>query len=359
MATSVKECSICQDEIKDSRLLPCVHSFCLQCLEEYCSSMNKLPGDEVPCPECRYKFQIPKNGVAGLTVRTHDQEREPSAMCEVCSYEQRSIPATLYCFDCCQKLCERCSRPHLRWRGGPHDVKPLDKVIPEHRSKSHYCDRHKERAKIYCFDCKISVCSMCCYELHKKHKSEQIEIVVREFAKSIDDDIKPVTSRIENFRAAATQLEAETSKLLGSSGVGEQQIKKRGKKVKQSAISSIARQVNDLLQTLQSMKSAAEKEVQSRTDAVQLALTELESLRTSSLELKSKGSPSDIVQAASDVRVRASELLQKHVIPAEYLAPSFQFAPADTDQLLRDDHNFIGHVSKVPGTANSYCFLII
>jgi len=200
---------------------------------------------------------------------------------------------------------------------------------------------------------------MCCYELHKKHKSEEIEIVVREFAKSIDDDIKPVTSRIENFRAAATQLEAETSKLLGSSGVGEQQIKKRGKKVKQSAISSIARQVNDLLQTLQSMKSAAEKEVQSHTDAVQLALTELESLRTSSLELKSKGSPSDIVQAASDVRVRASELLQKHVIPAEYLAPSFQFAPADTDQLLRDDHNFIGHVSKVPGTANSYCLLII
>jgi len=230
---------------------------------------------------------------------------------------------------------------------------------------------------------------MCYYELHKKHKSEQIEIVAREFAKSIGNDIDLVTSRIENFRAAATQLEAETSKLRDSSGVAEQQIKKRDKKIKHlclqvtgtgsisllyfslhpaviglsstiDAISSIVdRQVNDLLQTLQSMKSAVEKEVQSRTDAVQLALAELESFRTSSLELKSKCSPSDIVQAASNVRVRASELLQKHVIPAEYLAPSYTFIPADTDQLLTDDRNFTGHVSKVPGTANSYCLLII
>ena len=122
----------------------------------------------------------------------------------------------------------------------------------------------------------------------------------------------------------------------------------KGDEVKQSFARRIDRQVGELLDELQSMKSAAEKEVKkSRTDAVQLALAELESFRTSSLELKSKCSPSDIVQAAGDVRVRASELLQKHVIPAEYLAPSFHFIPADTDQLLRDDQNFIGDVIQV------------
>ena len=112
MATSVKECPICQDEISDPRVLPCIHSFCLHCLEDYCRSKDKLPGDNVPCPECRYEFQIPKDGVAGLTVRTHDKEPAPSAMCDVCLYKRHSIPATVYCVDCHQKLCKRCSQPH-------------------------------------------------------------------------------------------------------------------------------------------------------------------------------------------------------------------------------------------------------
>ena len=74
MATSlsVKKCPICQDDIKDPRLLPCIHTFCLECLERYCK--DKLPGDDAPCPECRQEFRIPKVGVAGLTVRTHDEE---------------------------------------------------------------------------------------------------------------------------------------------------------------------------------------------------------------------------------------------------------------------------------------------
>jgi len=64
MATcGIKQCSICQDDLKTARLLPCLHAFCLECLERYCR--DGLPGDDARCPECRTDFQIPKNGVAG------------------------------------------------------------------------------------------------------------------------------------------------------------------------------------------------------------------------------------------------------------------------------------------------------
>jgi len=82
MDTSVKTCSICQDELKDPRLLPCIHSFCLECLEQYCA--DKLPGDDVPCPECRNEFSVPKTGVAGLTARTHSKEAGHLSVCEQC-----------------------------------------------------------------------------------------------------------------------------------------------------------------------------------------------------------------------------------------------------------------------------------
>ena len=100
------------------------------------------------------------------------------------------------------------------------------------------------------------------------------------------------------------------------------------------------------MQELQLLKSAAEKELLLHADAVQLALTEMESFRTSSLELKSKASPNDITQAAKDVHERAKELLKTHIIPSEYLAPSYTFSPVNIDELLADDHNFIGHLVK-------------
>jgi len=238
-------------------------------------------------------------------------------------------------------------------KSGAHDVKPLEAVSPEHQSGRHYCDEHKERVKVYCFDCGINVCSMCCLQSHKTHTFERIDVVVQECVGSIDESVKQVTSRIESFRRTADHLQAENSKLTGSIQTTEQEIRNKGEEVKQSFTRLIDRQVSDLLRKLQSLKSTAEKEVKSQVDAVQLALTELETFKTSSLELKSKGSPSDITQAASDVSVRAKELLQKHVIPDEYHAPSYMF----TSVSMREDQNFIGDVISVPGTTSSFCVL--
>ena len=232
----------------------------------------------MPCPECRQEFHIPKDGVAGLTVRTHDKEPVPSSLCEVCSSERRGRPATVYCVDCSQKLCERCSLPHLRMGTRPHDIKPLDAVgvSLEYQSGGHYCDKHKERVRIYCFHCETNLCSTCCLESHKDHKFERIEVVAKMCSRSIDDVVADVTSRIESCRCAAAQVEAENNKSLASIRVIEQEIRNKGEEVKQFFTRLIDRQVSDLLDKLQSLKSTAEKEVKSQVDAVQLALTELE-----------------------------------------------------------------------------------
>ena len=297
MATSALKCPICQEDLKDPRLLPCIHSFCLECLERYCR--DAVEGDDKPCPICRYEFEIPKNGVADLPIRTHGQEKFDGS-----------------------KL-----------------------------GRKRYCEIHDdERIKMYCFECKRNVCSMCCLEEDKckTHKFERIEKVVEQFSKSIDKEIEQITSSIECFRGVAAQLEAENNKALDNIKAMEMKVKKRSKEIKQL----VDRQESELLQKLQSLKSATQKEVKSQKDSVQLALSEMESFRTSSLELRSKGSPSDITQAANDVRERAKVLLQTYVIPSEYHAPSYKFTPVNIDELLRDDQNFIGHVVEVTDSGN-------
>ena len=207
-----------------------------------------------------------------------------------------------------------------------------------------YCNKHEdERIKIYCFDCNINVCAMCCLETHKTHKFEQIETVVEQFSKSIDE----VTSRIECFRGVASQLEPKRNKTLNNLKAIELEVKKRSKDIRQL----VDRQESDLLHELQSLKSAAETEVKSHRDRLLLGVTQMENFRTSSLELRSKGSPSDITQAANDVHDRAKKLLQTWVIPGKYHAPSYTFS-VNIDELLRDNHNLIGHVVKVSDSGN-------
>ena len=295
------ECPICQEDIKDPRLLACIHSFCLECLERYCR--DAVEGDEMPCPVCRYEFQIPKEGVVGLPIRTHAH-------------------------------------------------KPFD---GSHLRRKRYCEIHEdERIRMYCFDCKKNVCLVCCVEEDKckTHKFERIEEVVEQFSKSIDEEIEQITSSIECFRGVTAQLEAENNKALDNIKRMELEVQKRSKEIKQIVSQLVDRQERELLQKLQSLKSSTQNDVKSKNDTLQLALSEMESFRTSSLELRSKGSPSDITQAANDVHERAQELLQTYIIPREYHAPSYKFTPANIDEWLRDDHNFIGHVVEVRNLCN-------
>jgi len=287
MATQAMECPICKNESQNLRLLPCIHSFCLECLERYCR--DNLPGDDVPCPECRTDFRIPKKGVADLPVRTFSATRPKE--------KSLSVP-------------------------------------------SGTCVEHEERLRMYCLDCSVKVCSTCCFQAHKDHSYERYDQVVEKFLRSIDNAVDPLTTRVERLRGAAAQVEEERNKLLDNINGLEQNIKDTAQQV----MRSVEFQMSDLLQELQSLKSAAEKVAQCHLDAVQLAMTEMENFTTSSLELKSKGLPGDITQAVNDVHDRAKVLLQTHIIPGEYHAPSYKFTPVNIDELLTDGQNFIGHV---------------
>ena len=49
--------------------------------------------------------------------------------CEVCSTDEQFVRATVFCVDCSQRLCDRCSLPHKRWKRRPHDVRPLGEEL--------------------------------------------------------------------------------------------------------------------------------------------------------------------------------------------------------------------------------------
>jgi len=58
------ECSICTEAFTDPRSLPCLHTFCLKCLQNY--GKDRLPRGRMTCPVCRKKFTIPASGLSGM-----------------------------------------------------------------------------------------------------------------------------------------------------------------------------------------------------------------------------------------------------------------------------------------------------
>jgi len=122
-------CSICWQDFNSPRSLPCLHSFCLGCLQGHCR--DKQPGAKAQCPLCRTEFTIPQNGLEDFVLNFFLQNlidtkcASRAEPCEVCSTGQQFVRATVNCVDCSQKLCERCSLPHKKMKGEAHDVRPL------------------------------------------------------------------------------------------------------------------------------------------------------------------------------------------------------------------------------------------
>ncbi|XP_025079332.1 uncharacterized protein LOC112555240 [Pomacea canaliculata] len=108
-----RECALCLEKLKSPRILPCFHTFCLQCLTGLVDNQQRK--DSFPCPTCRTKIDIPPGGVSKFQVNFYieaevDAESlmsQPLACATGCT-----MAATHKCFECDQLMCENCKRTH-------------------------------------------------------------------------------------------------------------------------------------------------------------------------------------------------------------------------------------------------------
>ena len=349
-------CPICRDMFDNPKSLPCLHAFCLKCLQEYCKDM--YPGDEVPCPVCRKEFKIPDDGVDGLQHHFFIQqlvdarkakyaEGSNVVPCEVCVQESdegsNKIPtATTYCVDCNQKLCDQCSRPHRRWKGGAHQVKPLGVEVEQEliQLRGSSCDKHKDKqVELYCHDCNETICLMCSAVKHRNHNSVEIPIAADNFRYIITDVGKQIQSVISAVREQSERTKQDATKFCSNLKEVKDMVLMTGKEVKRT----VDDKISEMLTELQSVASESAKQLNNVQDTYQLALVSMESFYAYSRELLDKGRPSDITRAARELHDRATELLNNDVTAVKYRPPQVTFAPVDVTQVKR--LNLIGRVT--------------
>ena len=78
------------------------------------------------------------------------------------------------------KLCRQCERGHKEIKSTRShkliEIEEKVRIEALHQSMPpSYCDQHKEKSiEIYCFDCKMAICTTCYLELHNSHKYSDI-----------------------------------------------------------------------------------------------------------------------------------------------------------------------------------------
>ena len=364
---SMATCPICSKFFDDPRILPCLHSFCYECL------LKTYEKDKIVnyfCPTCRADFALPNGGLSALTQDLrkvfevevaefeYKIESQTRFSCDRCSDTSDNIAVT-YCGTCHEFLCSHCKKDHLRCKqtlkhkllefGGKNLNKELLKTIPHKVSN---CTIHSDEVlKFYCKSCSQLICRDCVILSHQKHEYDRIEQVS-------DEEKSKLKSLLDEIEKAATELESALS-------LGEAVIENIHKK-KELVVSNIEEEFKKIQEAIEVRKKfllaktselCFEKETALKLQQEPMSATrkEMKMLATRIEEALQVYTPAELLSAKSLMVVRLKtvketfESLELEPCKTDYLASSFK-----STTLLNEIENyaFIG-AGAYPGNCTA------
>ena len=230
------ECSVCFDDFKQPKLLPCFHVFCKSpCLENLVAE----DGHSLTCPTCRHIVPLSEKGVDGLQSDFHidrlievrdafNKAAEPTEThCGNCGDGK----ATGFCRDCEDFLCEECQGAHKKMRKlKGHKLLSLEEyqsqsisIVPPKALQN--CPKHPQNVlKIYCETCSTLICNDCTVRLHKDHNYDLATDVFHKHKEGLVYSLKPVKEKLEEVHQTLNAFDTRAKEINDQRAILEAQI---------------------------------------------------------------------------------------------------------------------------------------
>ena len=288
-------CSVCMCTYTDPKQLPCLHSFCLQCL----NGIQRTSGvhGKITCPECRRQFQIPGSGNPSelptnfrinslLDVLAIKECSTANVKCGNCN--KRSAQ-TLYCFQCCSFWCEECILGHNIIRTNKeHKTLALkdvqDQDIEAIIRRPIFCQgelHEKEELKFFCKNCEVAICNTCAMTLHEGHGKMLLQEAtnarktkINSMIKSLKDKALEKRKEVEQFNQKGMEVQAKVADVKSQVQTNVDQMIAIIEARKQDVFDAVDDQANKSLETLSRKKGKVENHVK----IIESAIEQTESL---------------------------------------------------------------------------------
>ncbi|XP_062423550.1 tripartite motif-containing protein 3 isoform X1 [Rhea pennata] len=277
-------CSICLDRYRNPKVLPCLHTFCERCLQNYIPPQSLT----LSCPVCRQTSILPEKGVAAL-----QNNFFITNLMEVLQRDPES--AGLH--------------------PGP-GLDPVSAVTGQPLS----CPNHEGKVmEFYCESCETAMCHECTEGEHREHVTVPLRDVVEQHKAALQQQLDAIKSRLPQL-AAAIGLVTEISKQLVDR--------------KNEAVSEISSTFEELEKALQQRKGllvrdleatcgAKQKVLQAQLDALRQGQENILSSCTFTEQALHHGTETEVLLVKKQMSERLSELASQE----------FPEHPHENDQL--------------------------
>ncbi|XP_061602837.1 tripartite motif-containing protein 16-like [Cololabis saira] len=228
-------CSICLDLLKDPVTIPCGHSYCMKCINNFWDEgEKKLPS----CPQCRRTFtqkpelvkstmlaalveEMKKTGLQAAPA-DHCYAGPEDVACDFCS--GRKLKAVKSCLVCLASYCQKHLQPH-------HDSSTFKKhklVDPSKNLQDNICPHHGEVMKMFCRTDQKCICYLCPVDEHKGHdtvsaaaermeRQREMEVSRQQIQQEIQDrekDVKLLQQEVEAINQSADKTVEDSEEMF-------------------------------------------------------------------------------------------------------------------------------------------------
>ena len=341
------ECSVCQDqfsEIKEPKILKCLHTFCKTCLEAWLRQQRE---GQLSCPTCRHITECPNNDINKLPsnlfckqlveiVEAYSgQGQADSPQCGNCE-EKKSL--TFYCFDCNYFLCEDCAEAHKKWRTfRDHHIKEIGKFnssdVQDYARKTNICKKHEDELRYYCDKCKICICRDCAILEHQDHNKISFEQGLEKKKSEIAvkmQEVQVVSCRMRNYKES---LEKQRVRVENSIDRATNEVRR----VAKHFISLIQQHESSMTEELLRRKQSLQTEVSTQMSSVDEKLVDINGSLEFCNDILERNNLPEILNVEETLERRFKELLStSELSPVEMNYFRVKYVPTDLSNMINE-----------------------
>ncbi|RXM27658.1 E3 ubiquitin-protein ligase TRIM56 [Acipenser ruthenus] len=322
------KCKICFELYKSPRILPCLHSYCEQCLEKL---LEKGKGT-IYCPECRTETRIQSsvrniktnffiNGLLDL----FESKRNKEAVCSVCvSLKQSPEAASSRCLDCADFLCRSCAEGHRCSKLTlSHTVVSLQdytagRYDEEARLRQEqHCRSHQDTLRFYCNTCSTPICRDCRMLEHFSHHI----LVMADAVKARKPQVEGLISSLDNNIKSIGQQEEAVDSMIGQLKESQSTIQDCVSKYVSVLVEQLYAQRDSICKELSDFVQQQEKSYLSIKQALHNHMDSAQSTKDFSRTVMEMGKDYEILQLEGMIQSHIKRLQDLNIPAAEGKMP--------------------------------------